>query len=96
VSDFVASICEGGVREAVILVRQSDTNRMRMMSRRSAGPFISKLRNRELARKRSSVSSMMSTESASAIGAGPLILDLKGSKDRLPTSRTSGSSLNDE
>jgi hypothetical protein len=65
-SDFVASIWVGGVREAVIFERQSDTNKMRIMSRRSAGPLISKLRKRELARKRSSVSSMMSTEPASA------------------------------
>ena len=35
-------------------------NRIRTMSRRSAGPLISKFRNNELARKRSRVSSMMS------------------------------------
>lgn len=36
------------------------------MSRRSAGPLISKLRKRELARKRSSVSSIISACSESA------------------------------
>jgi hypothetical protein len=41
-------------------------NRIRMINRRSAGPLISKLRNNELARKRSRVSSMMSAAFGSA------------------------------
>ena len=59
-SVFVASSCEGVVRELPSFARQSEMKRIRMMSRRSAGPLISKLRKRELARKRSSVSSMIS------------------------------------
>lgn len=65
-SSLVASICVGGVRGAVILVRQSDINRIMIMRSRSAGPLISKLRKREFARKRSSVSSMISSAPASA------------------------------
>jgi len=40
---------------------------MRMMRRRSAGPLISKFLKRELARKRSKVSSIMSASSGFAV-----------------------------
>ena len=40
---------------------------MRMMRRRSAGPLISKFLKRELARKRSKVSSIMSASSGLAV-----------------------------
>ena len=40
---------------------------MRIMRRRSAGPLISKFLKRELARKRSKVSSMISASSALAV-----------------------------
>ena len=40
---------------------------MRMIRRRSAGPLISKFLKRELARKRSKVSSMMSASSGLAV-----------------------------
>lgn len=57
---------------------------MRMISVLSAGPLISKLRNRELARKRSSVSSMMSYCDGSPMGAGPRIRVRNGRTARLP------------
>ncbi len=61
-----ASSWEGVDRCDPSLARQSETKRMRTMRMRSAGPLISKLRKRELARKRSRVSSMMSAASGSA------------------------------
>ena len=61
-----ASSCEGVERIDPSLARQSETKRMRTMRMRSAGPLISKLRKRELARKRSRVSSIMSAEFGSA------------------------------
>ena len=65
-NDLDASICVGTVFALPSLARQSEMKRMRTMRRRSAGPLISKLRNRELARKRSSVSSTISASSGSA------------------------------
>ena len=62
-----ASSCEGVERIDPSLARQSETKRMRTMRMRSAGPLISKLRKRELARKRSRVSSIMSAEFGSAL-----------------------------
>ena len=65
--DFEASICVGTVRALPSFARQSDMNRrMRTMRVRSAGPLISKLRNKELARNRSRVSSIMSACEGSA------------------------------
>ena len=66
-SDFDASIWLGTVRADPIFERQSDMNRMRMISVRSAGPLISKLRKSELARNRSIVSSMISGCDGSAV-----------------------------
>ena len=66
-SVFEASIRVGVDFAAPILARQSETKRMRTMRMRSAGPLISKLRKRELARKRSRVSSMTSAEFWSAV-----------------------------
>ena len=60
-SDLVASIWPGTVRAVPSFERQSEMNRMRIISVRSAGPLISKLRNNELARNRSIVSSMISS-----------------------------------
>ena len=107
-----ASICDGTARAEPILVKQSEMKRIKMIRRRSAGPLISKFRNKELARKRSSVSSRISASFGSArracqmlsippccyipIGAGPRILVFIGSTDILPTCLTSGSSLNAE
>ena len=64
--DFEASICVGTVRALPSFARQSDMKRMRTMRVRSAGPLISKLRNKELARNRSRVSSIMSACEGSA------------------------------
>ena len=59
-SDLDASIWPGTVRAVPIFERQSEMNKMRMISVRSAGPLISKLRNSEFARNRSIVSSIIS------------------------------------
>lgn len=64
--DFEASICVGTVRALPSFARQSDMKRMRTMRVRSAGPLISKLRNKELARNKSRVSSIMSACEGSA------------------------------
>lgn len=65
-SNLEASIWVGTVFALPSLARQSEMKRIRMMRVRSAGPLISKLRKRELARKRSRVSSMMSPCEGSA------------------------------
>ena len=65
--DLEASIWLGTVRAVPSFERQSEMNRMRMINVRSAGPLISKLRNSELARNRSSVSSMISSWDVSAV-----------------------------
>lgn len=91
-----ASSWFGVARADPIFVRHSETKRMRMMRRRSAGPLISKFLKRELARKRSKVSSIMSASSAAALGAGPLVLVRIGNTAVLPTGLISGYSLNDE
>jgi hypothetical protein len=67
-SNLDASIWVGTVFAFPILARQSEMKRMRTMRRRSAGPLISKLRKRELARKRSRVSSIISACSGTAKG----------------------------
>src|SRR6267154_5746937 len=63
---FDASICAGTVRAEPIFAKQSEIKRIKMINSRSAGPLISKLRKSELARKRPSVSSMISACSGSA------------------------------
>src|ERR1700742_3115871 len=65
-SVLLASSSEGPVRADPSFARQSETNRIRMIRRRSAGPLISKLRKRELARKREIVSSIISCADGSA------------------------------
>ena len=62
-----ASICVGTVRAPPSFARQSEMKRIRTISVRSAGPLISKFRKRELARKRSRVSSTISACEGSAV-----------------------------
>jgi hypothetical protein len=63
---LLASSSDGPVRGDPSFARQSETNKIRMMRRRSAGPLISKLRNNELALNKESVSSMISCADGSA------------------------------
>jgi len=95
-SNLDASICAGTLRAVPILERQSEINKMRTISVRSAGPLISKFRKSEFARKRSRVSSIMSATFESPKGAGPRILVLIGKIAMFPTRRTSGNSLKEE
>jgi hypothetical protein len=65
-SNLDASIWVGTVRALPSFARQSEMKRIRTIKVRSAGPLISKFRKRELARKRSSVSSTISACEGSA------------------------------
>lgn len=59
-SNLYASCWLGGVLDDDIFAKQSEIYKISMINKRSAGPLISKLRKRELARKRSSDSSIIS------------------------------------